>query len=217
MNAAWHKSHPMPKNATSVERLAWHRAHADACGCRQPPPDIREALQRAGGTTTGRARTRRAAAATRSGSPTRSRATKSGRGSPAARAARERKPAAPRASRPKPGVSIDAYLASVAPDARAVLQTLRRTIAAAAPQAEEGSSYGLPAFRMGGRPLVAFAAAARHCSLFPMSPAVIRTHAAALAGFDTSKGTIRFTPDRPLPEKLVRALVKTRLDELGRS
>jgi uncharacterized protein YdhG (YjbR/CyaY superfamily) len=109
---------------------------------------------------------------------------------------------------------VDGYLASVPADARAALQKLRRAISAAAPRAEEGASYGLPAFRLDGRPLVCYGAASRHCSFFPMSPAVIRAHAADLAGYDTSTGTIRFTPDRPLPSTLVRKIVKARMAEI---
>lgn len=111
--------------------------------------------------------------------------------------------------------SIDDYLAGLEPAPRAALEKLRRAIAAAAPEAEEGWSYGLPAFRYHGRPLVAFAVAAKHCSFFPMSPEVIAAHADELAGYDTSKGTIRFSPGSELPAALVRKLVKARLTELG--
>ena len=110
--------------------------------------------------------------------------------------------------------SIDQYLAGLDPLPRAALEALRRTIAAAAPDAEEGWSYGVPAFRLGGRPLAAFAAAAKHCSYFPMSGAVIAAHAEELAGYDTSKGTIRFAADAGLPAKLVRKLVAARRAEL---
>lgn len=109
---------------------------------------------------------------------------------------------------------VDAYLASVPADKRAALQKLRKAISAAAPRAEEGFSYGLPAFRLDGRPLVCFGAASNHCSFFPMSPAVIRAHVDALKGYDTSKGTIRFLPEKPLPAALVQKLVKARLAEL---
>jgi uncharacterized protein YdhG (YjbR/CyaY superfamily) len=109
---------------------------------------------------------------------------------------------------------VDAYLASVPADTRAALQKLRKAIGAAAPRAEEGFSYGLPAFRLDGRPLVCFAAATNHCSFFPMSPAVIRAHAADLTDYETSKGTIRFSAGKPLPAALVRKLVKARIAEL---
>jgi uncharacterized protein YdhG (YjbR/CyaY superfamily) len=111
---------------------------------------------------------------------------------------------------------IDAYLASVPLGAREALQRLRKAISAAAPRAEEGSSYGLPAFRLEGRPLVCYGAATHHCSFYPMSPAVIRAHAEDLQGYETSKGTIRFTADKPLPPALVRKLVKARIVELER-
>ena len=112
--------------------------------------------------------------------------------------------------------SIDDYLAGLDPVPRAALERLRRTIAAAAPDAEEGWSYGVPAFRLGGRPLAAFAAAAKHCSYFPMSGAVVGAHADELAGYDTSKGTIRFAAEAGLPAALVRKLVAARRAEIER-
>lgn len=109
---------------------------------------------------------------------------------------------------------LEAYFASLAADKRAALQKLRQAIRAAAPAADEGFSYGLPAFRLGGRPLVCYGASTNHCSFFPMSPAVIRAHAKDLKQYETSKGTIRFAPDRPLPASLVRKLVRARMAEL---
>ena len=109
---------------------------------------------------------------------------------------------------------VDAYLATVPPEERRALQKLRTAIAAAAPRAEEGFSYGLPAFRLDGRPLVCYRAAAKHCSFFPMSPAVIRAHSSDLKGYDTAKGTIRFQAEKPLPVALVRRLVLARVAEL---
>ena len=106
----------------------------------------------------------------------------------------------------------DEYLAALPPDQRAMLEKLRRAIKQAAPRAEEGFSYGLPAFRLNGRPLVCFGASANHCSLYPMSPAVIRAHGRDLANYETSKGTIRFL--KPLPSTLVRTIVKARIAEL---
>lgn len=109
---------------------------------------------------------------------------------------------------------VDAYLAALPAENRAALQKLRKAIGATAPRAEEGFSYGLPAFRLEGRPLVCYGAAAKHCSFFPMSPAVLRAHAADLKRWETSKGTIRFAPDRPLPAALVRRIVRARIAEL---
>src|SRR5262249_46820000 len=90
---------------------------------------------------------------------------------------------------------------------------LRKTIKAIVPKAEECISYGLPAFRLDGRPLVAFGAAANHCAFYPMSGSTVAAHRAALKDYDTSKGSIRFQEDRPLPVALVRKLVKARIEE----
>ena len=109
---------------------------------------------------------------------------------------------------------VDGYLAALPAAKRGALQKVRAAIRAAAPGAEEGFSYGLPAFRLDGRPLVCYGASTNHCSFFPMSPAVIRAHAEDLKKYETSKGTIRFPPDKPLPAALVRKLVKARIAEL---
>ena len=114
-------------------------------------------------------------------------------------------------------VDVDAYLAAVPLEPRRALQKLRTAMAAAAPRAEEGFSYGLPAFRLDGRPLVCYRAAAKHCSFFPMSPAVIRAHTSDLEGYDTAKGTIRFQAEKPLPAALVRKIVLARVAELDRA
>lgn len=108
---------------------------------------------------------------------------------------------------------IDAILAGLPADQRAALQHLRETIAAVAADAVEAMSYGAPAFRYRGHPLVSYAAAKAHCAFYVMSPQVIVDHAADLDGFDTSKGTIRFTLDEPLPAELVEKLVRARMAE----
>ncbi len=118
-------------------------------------------------------------------------------------------------AKPKRG-TIDAYLAGVkAADQRAALEKLRQTICAVASQAEECISYGLAAFRLNGRPLVAFGAWANHCAFYPMSAATLRNFQTHLKQFETSKGAIRFTTDKPLPVTLVRKLVKARIAEIG--
>jgi len=80
------------------------------------------------------------------------------------------------------------------------------------PQAEECISYQLPAFRHNGM-LVAFGATANHCAFYLMSSSTVEAHKDELAGYDTSKGTIRFQADKPLPSALVRKLVKARIAE----
>lgn len=110
--------------------------------------------------------------------------------------------------------SIDAYLDAQPEPVRRVLETLRRTIQSAAPDAEESFSYGVPAFRVRNRPLVAFGAAADHCAFYPMNPATIEQHRRILEPFNSSKGTIRFGVSRPLPVRVVRTLVQARLRDL---
>jgi uncharacterized protein YdhG (YjbR/CyaY superfamily) len=108
--------------------------------------------------------------------------------------------------------TIDEYLAPLSKEKRAALEKLRRAIKSAAPKAEECISYQIPAFRLGGRLLVAFGAAANHCAFYP-GALPVAAHKSELKGYDTSKGTIRFPADRPLPATLVRKLVKTRIAE----
>lgn len=114
-----------------------------------------------------------------------------------------------RSSAPK---SVDEYLAKVPADMRAALQELRKTIQAAAPEAEEVISYQMPAFRHHGM-LVYYAAFSDHCSFFVGSPAVRRKFAAELKPFAAGKGTVHFTPQRPLPAGLVKRIVKARVVE----
>jgi uncharacterized protein YdhG (YjbR/CyaY superfamily) len=109
--------------------------------------------------------------------------------------------------------TIDAYLAPLPHDQRATLEKLRRTIRTIVPQAEECISYGLAAFRLDGQLLVGFGASAKHCGFYPMSGSTVAAFRDELAGYETSQGTIRFRPDHPLPQSLVRKLVKARIAE----
>jgi uncharacterized protein YdhG (YjbR/CyaY superfamily) len=115
-----------------------------------------------------------------------------------------------KADKPK---TPDDYLAAVNDDKRGALETLRKTIKAAAPGAEECISYQLPAFRLNGRLLVAYGAAANHCAFYPGS--VLEALEGELKDYDTSKGTIRFPANRPLPPALVRKLVKLRIARIA--
>jgi uncharacterized protein YdhG (YjbR/CyaY superfamily) len=108
--------------------------------------------------------------------------------------------------------TIDDYLAPLSSDTRAALEKLRRDIRAAAPKAEECISYNIPGFRLDGRLLVSFGAAAKHCAFYP-GALPVRTLKDELKAYDTNKGTIRFPVDRPLPSTLVRKIVRARIAE----
>jgi uncharacterized protein YdhG (YjbR/CyaY superfamily) len=110
--------------------------------------------------------------------------------------------------------TIDDYLAGVPAAQRAALGRLRKTIRAAAPGAVECVTYGVPAFRLGGKAIVGFGAGAGHCSFYPMTGHTAAAFKADLAGFKTSKGAITFHPDKPLPAALVRKIVKARVAEV---
>jgi uncharacterized protein YdhG (YjbR/CyaY superfamily) len=109
--------------------------------------------------------------------------------------------------------TIDEYLDGVAPEQRIALERIRKAIKAAAPRAEEGISYGLAAFRLDGRPLVAFGASAKHCAFYPLSGSIIADFQKELQRYSTSKGTVRFDSAKPLSTPLVKRLVKARIAE----
>lgn len=104
------------------------------------------------------------------------------------------------------------FLAAFPAAQREALLALRAEIRQAAPEAEEYMGYGIPAFRQDGA-LVSFGAAKAHCAFYVQSPATMEAFAKDLKGMDTSKGTIRFEPDQPLPADLVHRIVKARLAE----
>ncbi len=121
-------------------------------------------------------------------------------------------------SKPKTGVKrtgaadVEAYLAAQPKAMRDALEHLRSVIKSAAPTATEVISYQIPTFKLQGS-LVAYAAFAKHCSFFVMSPPLMEQFAKELAPFSTAKATLHFTPEHPLPTALVKKLVKARIKE----
>ncbi len=109
---------------------------------------------------------------------------------------------------------VDDYLDGLEPSARAALQHIREQAERLVPDAIEGKSYGMPALRFNQRPLIGFAAAKTHLSLFPFSPQVINGVRDQLDGFALSKGTIRFSADRPIPDDVLAEIVLRRLEEI---
>lgn len=107
--------------------------------------------------------------------------------------------------------TIDDYLAGVPEPQRTTLSKMRKLIRSLIPaEATECISYGIGGFKYKG-PLVWFAAFANHCSFFPGNSTLVKTFAKDLKGYQTSKGTIRFPVDRPLPAALVKKIVKARI------
>jgi uncharacterized protein YdhG (YjbR/CyaY superfamily) len=107
--------------------------------------------------------------------------------------------------------TIDEYLFALTEDKRAALQKLRKIIKSIAPHGEECISYRMPAFRIDGRVLLWFGAGPHHCAFYPGG--VVEQYKKQLDGFSTSKGTIRFHPEHPLPAELVKKIVKARIAE----
>ena len=123
-----------------------------------------------------------------------------------------RRSATKRGGTPK---NIDEYVARVSEPARGALNEMREAIRCALPpEATETISYGIPAFKC-KRVLVWFAAFSDHCSLFPTA-SVIQAFKHELKGFSTSKGTIHFPMDKPLPAALIKRLVKARVAQSER-
>jgi uncharacterized protein YdhG (YjbR/CyaY superfamily) len=109
--------------------------------------------------------------------------------------------------------SVEAYFRSLPDHQRAALQRLRDAIAGAVPEAEEAIAWSMPAFRLGGKALVGYAAFKDHYSFFPMSTAAIDAHRSELGEHVTGKGTISFAYGERLPVGVVKKVVKMRVAE----
>ncbi len=108
---------------------------------------------------------------------------------------------------------VEDYFARVPEEARAAIEKLRKTIKAAVPKAVEVIWYQIPTFKLNGRPLISIAAFKNHCSLFPMSYAVLDAYKDEIKSYHASKGTLRFPLDKKLPTALVKKVVKARIQE----
>lgn len=111
--------------------------------------------------------------------------------------------------------AIDDYLAGQPEPQRTTLTTLRATVAALLPRAEESIAYGAPAWKVDGTSVAGFAGFAKHCAYLPFSGAVTETLSDELSAYTITKGSVTFPVDAPLPKPVVRKLVLARLAEVS--
>lgn len=112
-------------------------------------------------------------------------------------------------------MTVDDYLEHAPEPQRSTLTRLRETLRGILPDAAETMSYGMPAFKVGGKAVAGYAYYKEHCSYFPHSGDVLPEHADELESYSWTKGTLRFPIDQPLPKSLVKRLVETRLRQLA--
>lgn len=112
----------------------------------------------------------------------------------------------------KVAASIDDFIAERPADQRAALERLRAQIHAAVPEATELIAYGVPAFRLKGRYLLGFGSARKYCSLY--CGTLLRNFEVELAGYSTLKGTIHFTPDKPIPSRVLKQIITARVADI---
>jgi len=110
---------------------------------------------------------------------------------------------------------LDAYLDTLDASTRGAFEHVRELAVGLVPGLEEGRSYGMAALKYQGKPVLGFLATKQHLSIFPFSPAAVDAVRDRLDGYDLSKGTIRFTTTRPLPDEVVRDVVRHRVDEIS--
>ncbi|MGO4340174.1 iron chaperone [Pedococcus sp. 2YAF34] len=110
---------------------------------------------------------------------------------------------------------VDAYLAQLEEPKKSTLEALRRSILEVVPDAQECISYGMPAFRVGGKVVAGFAAFTNHLAYLPHSGTVLADLGDALEDYEHTSGSLHFPVDQPLPDELVRRLVEAKLARLG--
>jgi len=106
---------------------------------------------------------------------------------------------------------VEAYLARLPAEERQLLEHVREVIGNVVPDAEEAISYGMPTFRRGGRFFVSYAAWKRHCSIYPLTDEFLASHRLELEGYGRTRGSLHFTPERPLPDRLIEDLVRAEM------
>jgi uncharacterized protein YdhG (YjbR/CyaY superfamily) len=111
--------------------------------------------------------------------------------------------------------AVDDYFGGLDASSRAAFEHIRSLVADMVPEAEQGTSYGMAALKYHQKPLLGFLAAKHHLSIFPFSSRVVDAVRGQLTAFELSKGTIRFTADMPLPDEVVREIVRHRIDEIA--
>jgi uncharacterized protein YdhG (YjbR/CyaY superfamily) len=111
--------------------------------------------------------------------------------------------------------AVDEYFMSLDADTRAAFEHIRDLALGIVPDAQQGTSYGMAALKYKGKPLLGFAAAKRHLSIFPFSAQVVEEVRNQLPGYELSKGKIRFTVDKPLADEVIRDVVKLRVAEIS--
>jgi len=107
---------------------------------------------------------------------------------------------------------VDAYLAKIGEPKKSTLTALRKTILEIIPNAEEGISYGMPAYKVNGKYVAGFAAFKNHCSYFSYSGSVLELLESEIKNYTRTKGALHFPIDKPLPKTLVRKLIKARIN-----
>ena len=112
------------------------------------------------------------------------------------------------------GDGVDAYLAKQPSEQRAAIERLREIVRAVAPDVTEAISYGIIGLKLDGRALVWLAGWKRHVSIYPLTSSFLSEHAAELERFTLKKGTLQLPLGAPIPDELIDALVRSRLEEL---
>lgn len=110
--------------------------------------------------------------------------------------------------------AVDDYFDGLDAPTRATFEHVRSLVMDQVPEAEQGTSYGMAALKYRHKPLLGFLAAKQHLSIFPFSSRIVDAVRDRLTGFELSKGTIRFTAARPIPDEVVRDIVRLRVEEI---